>query len=210
VIRVLDTGTGIAPEILPTIFDLFVQDKRALDRAPGGLGIGLTVVRRIVELHAGRVEVHSDGVGKGAEFVVRLPASTLLDATAAAPEPSAQRPPARVLLIEDNADAAEGMMMLLELKGHRVEVAHDGTSGIALAALSAPDVLLVDIGLPGIDGYEVARRVRRNPRLAHVVLVALTGYGRAEDKRRAFEAGFDHHLTKPIALDALNALMAKV
>ena len=210
VLRVRDNGVGIAREMLPRVFDLFAQGERELDRAPGGLGIGLTVVRRIVELHEGRVEAHSDGIGTGAEFVVRLPVSTLRDTRAAPPEAPAERLATRVLLVEDNADAAEGMMMLLELRGHRVEVAHDGITAIALAAISKPDVLLVDIGLPGIDGYEVARRVRRDPQIAHVVLVALTGYGRAEDKRRAFEAGFDHHLTKPVALDALNALMAKL
>jgi PAS domain S-box-containing protein len=211
VVRVRDNGTGISAEMLPRVFDLFAQAGRGLDRAPSGLGIGLTVVRRLVELHGGRVEVHSEGVGRGAEFVVRLPAlaprpeRAAPSAPAPAPAPSRR---ARVMLVEDNRDAAESMQMLLELLGHEVHVAHDGAAALPLALVHRPDVMLVDIGLPGVDGYEVARRVRGEPSLASTVLVAVTGYGRAEDKQRAVAAGFDRHLTKPVEPDALRGLVA--
>jgi two-component system CheB/CheR fusion protein len=211
VLRVRDNGLGISEEMLPRVFDLFAQAGRGLDRAPSGLGIGLTVVRRLIELHGGRVEAHSDGVGRGAEFVVRLPAlaprpeSAVAEAPAVAPTPDRR---ARVMLVEDNPDAAESMQMLLELLGHDVHVAHDGAGALPLALAYRPDVMLVDIGLPGVDGYEVARRVRAEPRLAGTLLIALTGYGRAEDKRLAEAAGFDRHLTKPVAPDVLRGLVA--
>jgi len=212
VVRVRDDGAGIAPDMLARVFDLFAQGERGLERASGGLGIGLTVVRRIVEMHGGRVDALSRGLGTGTEFVVRLPALT--------PTPGASGPvgvpavpkrrPTRVLLVEDNPDVAEGMVMLLELLGHHVQLAADGDTALALARTSPPEAMLVDIGLPGIDGYEVARLVRREPACAGVLLVALTGYGREEDKQRAHAAGFDHHLTKPVELHALSGLLADV
>jgi len=213
VLRVRDDGVGIAPDVLPRVFDLFAQEQRGLDRSAGGLGVGLTVVRRIVELHQGRVEAHSDGIGMGASFSVRLP--TLRDDANAgvgfvprgAPRPARC---ARVLVVEDNPDAAEGLRMLLEILGHQVHVGFDGGGALALAREERPDVMLVDIGLPGIDGYEVARRVRAEPNLASIALVALTGYGRDEDRARALAAGFDHHLTKPVEPEALTRLVASL
>ncbi|HEU4427250.1 MAG TPA: PAS domain S-box protein [Myxococcota bacterium] len=210
VLRVRDDGAGIAPEVLPHVFDLFTQEERGLDRSGGGLGVGLTVVRRIVELHQGRVEAHSDGIGRGATFIVRLPVITdAPEARGRAPRGAARSAHrARVLVVEDNPDAAEGVRMLLELLGHQVHVAYDGSAAIALAREQKPDVMLVDIGLPGVDGYEVARRVRAEPNLAKIALVALTGYGREEDRAQARAAGFDDHLTKPVEPDALTRIVA--
>jgi PAS domain S-box-containing protein len=209
VLRVRDDGIGMAPEVLARVFDLFAQADRTLDRAQGGLGIGLTVVRRLVELHGGKVEAHSAGLGKGAEFVVRLPAAAQgSDELADSAASDGIRPGmARVLVVEDNHDAAETMMMLMELLGHRVRVAHDGIVALEMAQANPPDVMLVDIGLPGIDGYEVARRVRQHAALKQVVLVALTGYGREEDRDEALLAGFDYHLVKPVEVRALQALV---
>ncbi|MEW6271673.1 MAG: PAS domain S-box protein [Thermodesulfobacteriota bacterium] len=211
VLRVKDDGSGIASDMLPRVFDLFSQGERSLERAQGGLGIGLTVVRRLVELHGGRVEAHSAGPGKGAELVVRLPALAAPqrsedDAFSLQQAGSDQR--ARVLLVEDNPDVAESMSLLLELLGHQVEMVDDGLAAIDAARTFRPDVVLIDIGLPGIDGYEVARRMREDEAIPHAMLVALTGYGRSEDKARALAAGFDHHLTKPVEFDALSALVA--
>jgi signal transduction histidine kinase/ActR/RegA family two-component response regulator len=212
VVRVCDTGIGIAPEMLLRVWDLFAQAERGLDRAAGGLGIGLTIARRLVELHGGSIEARSDGLGKGAEFVVRMP--TLLttgnDAPPARPVDTILHGSGRVLLIEDNPDAAESLAMLLELHGHRVRAVHDGVAALVAARASVPDVMLVDIGLPGMNGYEVARRVREDPQLEGVVLVALTGYGREEDKQQAMAAGFDYHLVKPVNPQALHALVARI
>jgi CheY-like chemotaxis protein len=208
VVRVQDDGCGIPAEMLPRVFDLFSQGERGLERAQGGLGIGLTVVRRLVELHGGRVDAYSEGPGKGAEFVVRLPALPPLPVAAApgSPGPESVEQRARVLLVEDNPDVAESMALLLELLGHQVTVVHDGLGALDVASTIRPDVILIDIGLPGIDGYEVARRLRQDATM-HPMLVALTGYGRREDKERALEAGFDHHLTKPVEFDALSSLV---
>jgi len=212
-VRIRDTGIGIAPEVLPRIWDLFTQAERALDRAPGGLGIGLTVARRIVELHGGHIEAFSEGPGKGAEFVVTLPAlpmtSDAEDRGDVPAEPLPERT-VRVLLLEDNPDVAEGLAMLLELCGHCVRVVHDGVAALDAARADLPDVMLVDIGLPGMDGYEVARRVRHDPALRHLVLVALTGYGRDEDKQKTKAAGFDHHLVKPVDPDVLLGLVSRL
>jgi signal transduction histidine kinase/CheY-like chemotaxis protein len=211
-VHVRDTGIGIAPEMLPRIFDLFAQADRSLDRAQGGLGIGLTVARRLVELHGGRIGVHSEGLGKGADFVVTL---SVLPETAAAERPgeaavSRTRQPARVLLVEDHPDSAETLTMLLQLLGHHVRSVKDGPAALDAVRADVPDVMIVDIGLPGMDGYEVARRVRQDPLHAKVLLVALTGYGSEEDKRRALAAGFDHHLVKPITPETLDALVARL
>jgi PAS domain S-box-containing protein len=209
---VRDNGVGIPADVLTRIFDLFAQGDRTLDRSLGGLGIGLTVARRLVELHGGRIEAHSVGRGKGAEFIVRLPALGPVPAeasAAASPEPGPS-PCARVLMVEDNPDGAESLKMLLELLGHRVRVTHDGVAALAAARANCPDIMLVDIGLPGMDGYEVARQVRQEPALKHVVLVALTGYGRDEDKQRALAAGFDYHLVKPVDVDALEKVVARL
>ncbi len=211
-VRIRDNGIGISPELLPRIWDLFAQANRSLDRSQGGLGIGLTITRRLVELHGGRVEAHSDGIGKGAEFIVVLPlaaADTVAQSAEHSPRGEVGRS-VRILLVEDNADAAETMTIWLELLGHRVISAADGLTGLAIARSDVPDIILVDIGLPGIDGYEVARRVRCEAGLKDVVLVALTGYGREEDKLNAIAAGFDYHLVKPVDPDRLSGLVANL
>ena len=211
VLRVRDDGIGISPELLPRVFEMFVQADQALERARGGLGIGLTVVKQLVEMHGGRVTVHSDGLDTGAEFCVQLPAwlAPKERAPDRAPRRAARTPSnVRVLLVEDNRDAADSLMMLLEALGHRVRVANDGPSALEVAAANPPDVMLVDIGLPGMSGYEVATRIRQNSALGGVVLVALTGYGLEEDRRRALAAGFEYHLVKPIDPAKLDALVA--
>jgi PAS domain S-box-containing protein len=213
VVRVRDTGVGIPPEMLLRVFELFTQGERALDRAQGGLGIGLTVVRRLVELHGGTVAARSEGLGKGAEFEVRIPAlpparPEPADAPKNGEQPHAGR--ARVLLLEDNSDAAESMKILLELLGHHVRVFREGIGALEAARANPPDVMLVDIGLPVIDGYEVARRVRQEGQLRPVTLVALTGYGREEDRQKAMNAGFDYHLVKPVDVQALQGLVARL
>jgi CheY-like chemotaxis protein len=212
VLRVRDTGMGIAPELLSSVFELFAQATRALDRSEGGLGVGLTIARRLVELHRGSIEARSDGLGKGSEFVVRLPALPAShDERGPTPrsEPR-QEGPARVLMLEDNPDAAESLKMLLELLGHHVRDTREGHAALAAARANLPDVVLVDIGLPGMDGYEFARRVRQDPALKHLVLVALTGYGCCEDKEQAMAAGFDYHIVKPVDVDVLRTLVARL
>lgn len=212
VLRVRDTGIGIPPDMLTRIFELFVQADQGLDRDRGGLGIGLTLVKDLVEMHGGRVEARSAGLGHGAELVVRLPAHArlrLLPAPTAEPADAAQGI-ARVLIVEDNVDAAESMMMLLELLGHRVRVAHDGAAALQLARANAPDVMLIDIGLPGMSGYDLAVALRADPSLRRITLIALTGYGREEDRQQALAAGFDYHLVKPVDIEAFQTLVAKV
>ncbi len=221
VVRVRDDGIGIAPETLPRVFDLFVQADRSSDRARGGLGIGLTVVQRLVELHGGSVEAHSAGLGHGSELVVRLPVSA---PASTAPErrghagdrivvgpvlSPAAAPPRRVLVVDDNVDSAESLALLLRLKGHEVETAHDGPAALEKAGSFHPEVVLLDIGLPGLDGYQVASRLRQRRRTARALLVAVTGYGQEEDQRLSREAGFDHHLTKPVDLPVIYALLAR-
>ena len=209
VLRIRDTGVGISPEMLPRIFDLFTQGDQSLAHTSGGLGVGLTLVHRLIELHGGRVSVHSDGAGRGSEFTIRLPlsghAGSAARGTVAAPD---RCPACTVLIIEDNADARESLRSFLEHEGHRVDATADGPSGLARAERSRPDVVLVDIGLPVMDGYEVARRIRA--RDAKVILVAISGYGQADDRQRALEAGFDAHLTKPVAPDHLLAALARL
>ena len=219
VVRVRDDGIGIDAAILPHVFDLFIQADRSLERARGGLGIGLTLVRRLVELHSGSVEARSEGPGKGAEFVVRLPALDHLPAATPAGAAAARATgaeaaapgvvPRRVLVVDDNMDTAESLSMLLRLQGHEVEVAHDGQEAIERANAFLPEVVLLDIGLPGLDGYQVAARLRERRRTAKALIVALTGYGQEEDRRRALRAGFDQHLTKPVPPQAIYELIAR-
>jgi PAS domain S-box-containing protein len=197
-IHVEDDGLGIRADVLPRIFDLFTQGDRALDRAHGGLGVGLTLVRRLVEMHDGSVEATSAGPGRGSAFVVRLP----MRKRVAEPPPPARARNAvagfcRVLVVDDNVDAAETLAMMLRVLGQRVETAHDGIAAIDLAVRSAPDLVLLDIGLPGLDGYEVARRLRGRMG-TKPMLVAVTGYGQEEDRIRSREAGFDRHVVKPV------------
>jgi two-component system CheB/CheR fusion protein len=211
-LRVKDTGIGIPAKDLPYVFDLFAQAERSLDRAQGGLGIGLTLVRRIVEMHGGRVEAFSEGPNRGSEFIVHLP---LLAESAPEPQRSGPQGPneaaevvlCRVLVVDDNVDSAESMALLLELEGHAVEVAYDGPTAVEAARRMRPHVVLLDIGLPGMNGYEVARVLRQEPRLDKTVLIALTGYGKAEDRARTKAAGFDHHLTKPVDQELLASLI---
>jgi signal transduction histidine kinase len=203
VLTVRDSGVGIPPDLLPHVFDVFVQGSISIDRSQGGLGIGLSLVRRLVELHGGSVSATSEGSGNGSTFEIRLPRSD----AAAAPDPGAQPLPAAakatVLLIEDNDDGREMMATMLGSYGYPVLQAGDGLEGVRLAVAEVPDVALVDIGLPGIDGYEVARRLRNDPTTRDIRLIALTGYGLAEDQRRVLEAGFDLHMVKPVDLAAL-------
>ena len=210
VLRVRDSGEGIRADLLDRIFDLFVQEPQALDRTRGGLGLGLTLVRRLVELHGGSVAVASEGPGRGSEFSIRLPRLAEADVPAPAREaglgPAAPRP-RRVLIVEDNADARESLSLLLRLSGHEVETSENAMEGLEKLAAFAPDVMLVDVGLPGMDGYDLARRVRQRPAARGVALVALTGYGQIEDRRRAKEAGFDVHLTKPVEPDRLRKVL---
>ena len=209
VLRIRDNGVGISAEMLPRIFDLFAQDDQSLARTSGGLGIGLTLVHRLVELHGGRVSVYSDGIGRGSEFTIRLPLSgTAGNAFVEAVSAPDRCPACAVLIIEDNADARESLRSLLEHEGHRVDATADGSSGLARAETSRPDVVLIDIGLPVMDGYEVARRIRA--RDAKVILVAVSGYGQADDRQRSLEAGFDAHLTKPVDPDQLLATLARL
>jgi CheY-like chemotaxis protein/anti-sigma regulatory factor (Ser/Thr protein kinase) len=197
VLQIQDSGAGIAPELLPNIFELFVQGERPLDRPQGGLGIGLTLVRRLIAMHQGTVHAASDGPGKGSTFTVRLPA---LVPPAAAPAPaeapSVAAGPLRILIVEDVDDTREMLRRLLELSGHEVAEADDGPTAVAQALALAPDAVIVDVGLPGLDGYEVAARIRAGG--GRMRLVALTGYGRDENRRRAAAAGFDAHLVKPV------------
>ena len=202
VLEVSDSGIGIAPELVPYVFDLFVQGARTLDRAQGGLGVGLALVRRLADMHGGSVSVRSEGVGRGSSFALRLPRVEAPAQTAAPPAatPSSHQ---HVLLIEDNDDVREMMAMMLEAQQYSVTCAADGYEALRLAAECRPSIALVDIGLPGIDGYEVARRLRADPATASVRLVALTGYGQESDRERALGAGFDDHLVKPVDLARL-------
>ncbi|WP_363506201.1 response regulator [Burkholderia sp. LMU1-1-1.1] len=206
VLSVRDTGVGISADLLPHVFDVFVQGSSTLDRAQGGLGIGLSLVRRLTELHGGSIEAESKGPGGGSTFTLRMPRIEHQAAPAPAPAPAAQerahgKP--SVLLIEDNEDGREMMAMMLSCYGYEVQYAEDGLRGLEAAARFRPDLALVDIGLPGIDGYEVARRLRADPATRDIKLIALTGYGLAEDLRRVLDAGFDRHLVKPVDIDHL-------
>jgi PAS domain S-box-containing protein len=215
VLSVRDRGIGIAPDLLPRVFDLFIQDKQALDRAAGGLGLGLAIVRSLVHLHGGEVTAHSAGPGEGSEFRVRLklagqptPAGEPLT-----PPPSVTRPLAgalRVLIVDDNRDAADMLLEALKMFGHRVRMAPDGPSALALAAEERPDVALLDIGLPVMDGYELARLLRQAPGLQDIKLIALTGYGQAAERERSSAAGFDAHLVKPCSIAKVQAAIEQL
>jgi CheY-like chemotaxis protein len=209
ILSVRDNGAGIAPDILPHVFDLFTQGDRSLDRSQGGLGIGLTLVRSLVERHHGEVEAFSGGTGRGSEFVVRLPLAVEKAAELTlepAFSPPGAGPSRSIVIIEDQRDARDTLRRLLELDGHRVQTAEDGPTGLERILAERPEVALVDVGLPRMDGYELAARVRREIG-ASIQLIALTGYGNREDRQRALLAGFDEHLVKPVDLDKLRRIL---
>jgi CheY-like chemotaxis protein len=209
VLRVRDTGIGIAPEVLPRIFDLFTQANESLDRSEGGLGVGLTVVQRIVEMHGGRVEAKSAGLGHGSEFIVylplSLPESSVLERTP--PEAAQKATGLRILVVDDNKDAADTTAILLGHSGHLVRVAYSGPEALEAVLAYRPNVVLLDIGLPGMDGYEVARRIRAIPECKGVRMIATTGYGQEADRHCSEQAGFDAHLTKPVDLKQVEELL---
>jgi PAS domain S-box-containing protein len=216
VLRVRDNGIGIAPEMLPRVFDLFVQEQQTIDRSRGGLGLGLTIVKNLVALHDGEVSARSEGNGKGSEFAVSLPAAGDEPAVqvrdVAAPDAPPVAPGAmvssRILIVDDNEDAADMLSMVLEARGYATRVAHDGPSALQAAEEFRPQTALLDIGLPVMDGFELARRLRANPTFAGLRLVALTGYGQDTDRKRSQDAGFDHHLVKPIDVKSVVAILA--
>jgi two-component system CheB/CheR fusion protein len=210
IVRVRDSGVGMAPETLGILFQPFVQADQTMDRTKGGLGLGLALVKGLVELHQGEVSARSEGLGKGSEFTVRLPLDGGTGAQPHPPSSSRVGPTRRVLIIEDNLDAAVSLREALELDGHEVQVAHDGREGVALALAFLPEVVLCDIGLPQMDGYEVARALRGEDPCREALLVALSGYALPEDLQRAVDAGFDRHLAKPPSLDRLKELLASV
>ncbi len=210
-ITVCDNGIGILPDMLSRAFELFVQSENSLERSEGGLGIGLPLARTLVELHGGRIEAFSDGLGQGSEFVVWLP---LLPAekvpAAAAPANSSDAPHARrLLLVDDSVDAAEALSLLLETLGHDVRTAHDPWTALELAETFAPQVVILDIGLPGMDGFELARAMRGRPATSNALLIALTGYGQERDRQLSREAGFDHHFVKPISFSEIQEVIER-
>jgi CheY-like chemotaxis protein len=208
-LSIRDTGIGIGKELLPRVFDLFTQADRSLERSQGGLGIGLTVVRSLVEMHGGSVTARSEGEGKGAEFIVRIPIR---------PIPKEQGPPKdgstptsrrRILIVEDNVGTAKVLARLLSKLGdHEIRMAHDGLSALDIAQTQRPEIVLLDIGLPKLNGYDVAKRLRKQPEFQQTIVVAVTGYGTEEDRRRSAEIGFDRHLVKPTSLDQLREVLA--
>jgi CheY-like chemotaxis protein len=213
VVRVRDSGVGIPPEVLPHIFDLFTQADKSLDRSEGGLGVGLTIVQRIAEIHGGRVEAHSKGLGHGSEFVVRLPITL---PPLSQPELSLAKSSEkggsilRVLVVDDNRDSADTIAMLLGRSGHDVRVAYSATTALDEAVEFQPNAIVLDIGLPEMDGYEVARRLRQNPQLQNVRLIALSGYGQEADRQRSREEGFDSHMVKPVDFEKLEELLQRI
>jgi len=212
-VRVKDSGIGMAPELIPTVFDLFVQGERSLDRSEGGLGIGLTLVKRLVSLHGGTVSAHSEGPGRGSEFAIYLPALPQSTSARELPQDEPVAPThrrSRVLIVDDNRDSADTLAALLEAWGHEVRTLYDGPSAIAAAAEFRPRVVLLDIGLPKMNGYEVAAHLRKSADHRSMILVAFTGYGQDEDRRRVREAGFDHHLVKPLEPAVLEKILDSV
>ena len=213
VVKVKDSGVGIPPEMLGKVFDLFAQVDRTLDRSEGGLGIGLSLVKRLVEMHGGTVEAHSEGAGRGSEFVVRLPILLTKPEGRPLSPPAGERVPApvrRILVVDDNRDSADSLAQLLSLTGNDTRTAHDGEEGVLLAEDFRPDVVLLDIGLPKLNGYEVCRKIREQPWGKGMAVVALTGWGQDDDRRKSKEAGFNGHMVKPVDLTELMRLLATI
>jgi CheY-like chemotaxis protein len=209
---VKDDGVGISAEMLPRVFEIFSQGERAPDRAQGGLGVGLALVRGLLELHGGRVEARSEGLGKGSEFVVHLPvldASPSLEAPAPI-EVGKARAARRLLIVDDLRDSADSLAMLMRIMGHEAHTAYDGEEAMARAAQLQPEVVVLDIGMPKPDGFDVCRHIREQPWGKGAVLIALTGWGREDDRRRTEDAGFNHHMVKPVDASALVALLSSL
>jgi len=205
VIEVIDTGVGISPELLPHIFELFVQGDRSLDRSQGGLGVGLAICKRLIEMHGGSVSARSEGIGRGAAFEIRLP---LAEAPKEDDSPRRRSPNhvRRVLIVDDNQDAADSLAVVLRFEGHEATVAYSGQAAIEAVSSTQPELVLLDIGLPNMDGYEVARRIRASGSSARII--ALTGYGQAEDRQRSSGAGFAAHLVKPVDITMLRSVLS--
>ena len=208
VITISDTGIGISKEMLPRVFEMFTQAESSTERTHGGLGIGLALARRLAEMHGGEIAAHSDGPGQGSTFTITMPVSDSLGPPASFRQPDAPRVACRVLIIDDNRDAANTMAMLVEELGGSTRIAHDAGNGLEVVQEYQPDIVFLDIGMPGIDGYEACRRMRQRPSQKAVVIVAVTGWGQPQDKQRALDAGFDAHLTKPVDLEALARILA--
>jgi CheY-like chemotaxis protein len=211
-VSVRDTGIGIAAEHLPRLFEMFSQIAPALEGSQGGLGIGLSLVRGLVELHGGKVEARSGGVGRGSEFIVRLPAGAVSvphESQGPAGDTRVGMGRRRILAVDDNRDGADSLAMMLQAMGHETRTAYDGQEAVQAAATFRPHVAVLDIGMPKMNGYEVARHIRQQPWGKDMILIALSGWGQEDDKRRATEAGFDHHLTKPAGLEALEKVLAQ-
>ncbi|MFT3880608.1 MAG: ATP-binding protein [Gemmatales bacterium] len=209
-IRVRDTGVGIPAPMLPKVFDLFTQVDRSLEKAQGGLGIGLTLVKRLVEMHGGTVEAHSEGQGRGSEFIVRVP--VVESAELAKVEVKHTHLPGRfrILVTDDNVDSAESLSELLLIMGNDVRTAHDGRQALEVGELFRPDIVFLDIGMPKMNGYEACRRIREQSWGRNIVLIALTGWGQDEDKKKSQDAGFNHHLVKPVDPSDLSKLLTEV
>ncbi|MGH7519939.1 MAG: ATP-binding protein [Gemmatimonadales bacterium] len=207
-ITVSDTGEGIAQELLPHVFDLFVQAEPATARTHGGLGIGLALARQLVELHGGKIAAYSSGPGRGSAFVITMPLTTAVASRGAPLSSDVARIASRIVVIDDNTDAAAALAMLVEQLGGTARVAHDGENGIEAVSAFHPDVVFLDIGMPRMDGYEVCRRIRRQPSARPIIIIAVTGWGQAQDKQRALDAGFDAHLTKPVDPAVLERMLA--
>jgi CheY-like chemotaxis protein len=212
-VRVADTGIGLDPQVIAQLFEPFIQADQSLDREKGGLGLGLALVRGLVELHHGSVTAESPGAGLGSTFTIRLPLAGVSQVTKSAEIMAIPESPStakRILVIEDYKDAARTMQMLLELLGHVVQIAYDGPSGLEACQTFHPDVIISDLGLPGtMNGYEVARAIRRDPDLEGTYLIALSGYGQQDDRQKTVEAGFNDHLVKPVELENLQLAMAR-
>jgi CheY-like chemotaxis protein len=210
VITIADSGAGISPELLPRVFDLFVQGERTLDRSLGGLGIGLSVARRLIEMHGGRLTAESPGLGQGATFEIRVPRLERPQEVGSRAERVKAAASRRILIVDDNADAANSLAQVLGLDGHVTEPVYSAGEALSRASSFAPEVVLLDLGLPEMDGYEVARRLRERPEFAALRIIALTGYGQSEDLRRSWEVGFDDHLTKPVDFEVLGRVLAEL